>query len=297
MAVVLSSDHGELLGAHGGLHQKWYNAFEETLRVPLIVRAPWLQQSMQQPSTASPSTPSLPLGTAGAVRSDVLTTHLDLVPTLLGLAIGSSDPPPSEELPGRNLLDLTATSPHHDGGGRRCEGGGDSYFVTFDHVLDGSSRHGNAGRRWPALGHIYLMRYPGVTTTHTAVESVVGYRVRSRGATSQGGVWKIVRTFDPARVLAMVREGAGQALKYGIEAASSPQSPGNNSQQEEEEEEEEEHLCLFDLERDPSERCNLAVDPDFSDVLREMRGRLAKARVAHGGPLLGSEKRAFAIAK
>ena len=35
--IVFTSDHGELLGAHGGLHQKWFNMYEETVRVPLLI--------------------------------------------------------------------------------------------------------------------------------------------------------------------------------------------------------------------------------------------------------------------
>ena len=38
--VVFTSDHGDLLGAHGGLQQKWYNAFDEAIRVPMIVSGP-----------------------------------------------------------------------------------------------------------------------------------------------------------------------------------------------------------------------------------------------------------------
>ena len=38
--VVFTSDHGDLLGAHGGLMQKWYNAYDEAIRVPLVVRGP-----------------------------------------------------------------------------------------------------------------------------------------------------------------------------------------------------------------------------------------------------------------
>lgn len=63
--VVFTSDHGELLGAHGGLQQKWYNAFDETTRVPFVVAGPDI------PAGAAISTP---------------TSHLDLLPTLLGLA-------------------------------------------------------------------------------------------------------------------------------------------------------------------------------------------------------------------
>ena len=38
--VVFTSDHGDMLGAHGGLLQKWHNAFDESIRVPLLVSGP-----------------------------------------------------------------------------------------------------------------------------------------------------------------------------------------------------------------------------------------------------------------
>jgi arylsulfatase A-like enzyme len=64
--VVFTSDHGDMMGAHGGIHQKWHNAYEESLRVPFIV-----------------SSPLLP---AGHREFDIPTSHADLIPTLLGLA-------------------------------------------------------------------------------------------------------------------------------------------------------------------------------------------------------------------
>jgi arylsulfatase A-like enzyme len=64
--VVLTSDHGDLLGAHGGLMQKWYNAFDETIRVPLLVKGPGVAAH-----SGGISTP---------------TSHVDLIPTLMGLA-------------------------------------------------------------------------------------------------------------------------------------------------------------------------------------------------------------------
>ena len=64
--VVFSSDHGDMQGAHGGMHQKWHNAYEETLRVPFVV--------------------SSPLFPGGARELEVPTNHADLIPTLLGLA-------------------------------------------------------------------------------------------------------------------------------------------------------------------------------------------------------------------
>ena len=64
--VVFTSDHGDLQGAHNGMHEKWHVAYEEALHVPFVV-----------------SSPLLP---GGARELDVPTSHADLLPTLLGLA-------------------------------------------------------------------------------------------------------------------------------------------------------------------------------------------------------------------
>jgi choline-sulfatase len=65
--IVRTSDHGELGLSHGGLRQKMFNAYEEALRVPLVVSGP---------------------GFSGS--SDALVSLVDLVPTLVGLAGGSA---------------------------------------------------------------------------------------------------------------------------------------------------------------------------------------------------------------
>ncbi|QQE74389.1 sulfatase-like hydrolase/transferase [Brevibacillus composti] len=64
--VIFTSDHGELLGAHGGLHQKWYCAYEEVLRVPLLIHNRQLFPRHR--------------------HVHALTSHVDLLPTMLGLA-------------------------------------------------------------------------------------------------------------------------------------------------------------------------------------------------------------------
>ncbi|MFD0698547.1 sulfatase-like hydrolase/transferase [Paenibacillus sp. GCM10027628] len=64
--VVFTSDHGDLLGAHGHLHQKWYCAYEEMLHVPLLIHH---KKLFPRPK-----------------HFDTLTSHVDLLPTLLGLA-------------------------------------------------------------------------------------------------------------------------------------------------------------------------------------------------------------------
>ncbi len=63
--VVFSSDHGDMQGAHGGMHEKWHVAYEEALHVPFIV-----------------SSPQLP---GGERELEFPTNHADLIPTLLGL--------------------------------------------------------------------------------------------------------------------------------------------------------------------------------------------------------------------
>ena len=78
--IVRTSDHGEMGLAHGGLRQKVFNAYEETMRVPLVVSHPRM---------------------FGAPReSDALVSLLDVLPTCLSLA-GSSDRP--ESLDGADL--------------------------------------------------------------------------------------------------------------------------------------------------------------------------------------------------
>ncbi len=64
--VVFTSDHGDLLGAHGGLQQKWCNAYDEATRVPFLVSGPGIADR--------PGGVSVP------------TSHVDLIPTLMGLA-------------------------------------------------------------------------------------------------------------------------------------------------------------------------------------------------------------------
>ena len=63
--VVRTSDHGEMGLAHGGMRQKNFNFYEETLRVPMVFSNPKL---FPKPHT-----------------SDALVSHVDLLPTLASL--------------------------------------------------------------------------------------------------------------------------------------------------------------------------------------------------------------------
>ena len=80
--IVFTSDHGEEFGEHGG--QYHYTFYEETLRTPLVIKAPglepgWIKTIVEQ--------------------IDCLPTILDL----LGLPVG-------DDLPGRNLFSDTPRS-------------------------------------------------------------------------------------------------------------------------------------------------------------------------------------------
>jgi arylsulfatase A-like enzyme len=81
--VVFTADHGETLGSHGGLTDKGWHHFEETHRIPWIVRFPRRKG-------------------AGAVRTEFVSLA-DLYPTLLDLAGASWD---RDAVHGRSLLPL-----------------------------------------------------------------------------------------------------------------------------------------------------------------------------------------------
>ena len=73
--VVFTSDHGDLLGAHGGLVQKWCNAFDEATRVPLLVAGPGVARvdggisvAARATSTSSPRCWAWPASTSSGRR-------------------------------------------------------------------------------------------------------------------------------------------------------------------------------------------------------------------------------------
>jgi arylsulfatase len=82
--VVVTADHGERGGAHGGMIGKGADIYKETLRVPLIVRHPDVR---------------------GGDLTDALAGGIDLAPTLLGLA-GLDDAARSARYPNLHGVDL-----------------------------------------------------------------------------------------------------------------------------------------------------------------------------------------------
>jgi choline-sulfatase len=132
--VIFTSDHGDMLGAHGGLHQKWHQAYEETVHVPFIVHNPRLF-----PERAS---------------TDMLTSHADLLPTMLGLAglnanrlrerlAGTHDE--AQPLVGRDLSGVVL--------GERDPGGVTDpvYFMTDDQISRGSQQIDYRNHMYPSV--------------------------------------------------------------------------------------------------------------------------------------------------
>lgn len=226
--IVRTSDHGELLGAHGGLHQKWFNLYDEATRVPFVIAL-----AGSETATVSPRR-----------INTMLTSHVDVVPTLMGLA-GIDSMKVADELrqkftefhrlPGRDLsgvvfgeLEPDETRP--------------VYLMTRDHILDGDSGASVVAR---ALG---LADHPPdsmrVSTPHHVAsnfEAVVAFQ--------RGHRWKLARTFDDVAVWA---------------------SPAIRSDRDEPLADEWE---LYDLTSDPTESTNRWADPDAAatrEVLVEL---------------------------
>lgn len=70
--VVRAADHGEMGLAHGGLRQKAFNVYEESINIPMVVSNPVLFPE--------------------AVTSDALVSLVDILPTMLSLAGGGRHP-------------------------------------------------------------------------------------------------------------------------------------------------------------------------------------------------------------
>jgi choline-sulfatase len=157
--VLFLSDHGEFLGAHHGMHQKWYTAYDEAIRVPLIV---WHGGHLAAPRS---------------IRT--LTSHIDILPTLLGLAGIAQEPvraslaeTHSDALPlvGRDLSSLIL------GSADPRSVNDPLYFMTDDDPSRGLNQNNWTGIEYNSV----------VQPNH--IETVI--------ARLNGEVWKYSRYFD-----------------------------------------------------------------------------------------------------
>jgi arylsulfatase A-like enzyme len=163
--VIFTSDHGSVLGAHGGMFQKWHQAYEESSHVPFIVHSPALFSGRQ--------------------TLDALTSHADLLPTMLGLA-GLSPASLARELVkthnevhrlvGRDLSGVILGETDPD------DVTGPVYFMTDDEVSSGADQTTAAGFMYESI----------IQPNH--VETVVASLPTGRNGTLEK--WKYSRYSD-----------------------------------------------------------------------------------------------------
>ncbi|WP_407272126.1 sulfatase-like hydrolase/transferase [Radiobacillus sp. PE A8.2] len=163
--VVFTSDHGDLLGSHGGLFQKWYNVYEESIHVPFIIHSPKLFSSEE--------------------TTDTLTSHVDIIPTLLGLADIdvnkvqrqlSRDHTEVHPLVGRDLTPLLYHQHDFDRANEPL------YFMTDDDVTKGLNQVTITGEPYQSV----------IQPNH--IETVIT-KLRT-GENNQEEIWKYSRYFD-----------------------------------------------------------------------------------------------------
>ncbi|KQW52778.1 sulfatase [Nocardioides sp. Root1257] len=239
--LVRTSDHGDLLGAHGGLHQKWFNLYDEATRVPFIV-------ARTGGSPTGPATVSEP------------TSHVDLVPTLLAAAGIDADAVAARlredfsevhPLPGRDLMPVVADPAlaDHDRA---------VYLITRDNMLEGDTGLSGLARQLgrkadpPAPLRIQVAAHVGAN-----FEGVVA---RAPSSSGRGHLWKLVRTFDdPATWTEPGRRHLAANGAAGPEYRTVPVP---------------DQWELYDLTADPVESVNRWDDPACSPVLDHLRTRL-----------------------
>ncbi len=244
--LVRTSDHGELLGAHGGLHQKWFNLYDEATRVPFVVAR----------------VGSAP--TEARVVDDAPTSHVDLIPTLLGAAGISQEAAAAtlaqthsevHPLPGRNLMAVVDGTDTPDR--NRAV-----YAITRDNMPEGDSGASGVARR---IGRIESQPPPLriQVPAHVAAnfEAIV-VRVDEADAPGGGGhLWKIVRSFDDPNT--WTEPGVRHLAATG---------PGGDEYRTEPLPDQWE---LYDLDVDGIEADNRWNDPAAAEVFRLLGNRLA----------------------
>ncbi len=251
--LVRTADHGDLLGAHGGLHQKWFNLYDEATRVPFVIA-----RIGEDSRTTGPRNVTAP------------TSHVDLVPTLLGAA-GLDDNDVAaladtlarsfsevHELPGRNLMPVVDGAPADE---ERAV-----YLMTRDNVLEGDTGASGLARRLKLTVNPprpLRIRIPAHTASN--FEGLVG-RVEGGVPGGDGHLWKLVRTFDDPGT--WTEPGVRHLAANGLGGEAYRTSPLDDQWE------------LYDLTADPIEAVNRWTDPDLHELRQHLRMQLKRARAA-----------------
>ncbi|MFD0715741.1 sulfatase-like hydrolase/transferase [Paenibacillus sp. GCM10027626] len=231
----LLKSHGDLLGAHGSLHQKWYCAYEEMLHVPFLIHNRRLFPQNRD------------------IRG--LTSHLDLLPTMLGLANADMDAIHEQlqgkfselrPLAGRNLAPVIlhgtelADEP--------------IYYMSDDDVTRGQHQINPLGRPYPSVAQ----------PNH--VETVIA--TLHNGARKE--LWKLSRYFDNVQFWSqpgiqdewytpVYGEADGTETQWSLQVKTKPEP---------------DEYELYNLSDDPLETHNLACHSLATPYTRSIQARM-----------------------
>jgi arylsulfatase A-like enzyme len=246
--IMRTSDHGDLLGSHGGLHQKWFTLYDEATRVPFSIAR----------IGANP--------TSGAQIGDAPTSHVDIVPTLIAAAGINEEATAAtlrdsftevHPLPGTNLMPVVDGAQPPDT--ERVV-----YLMTRDNPLEGDNSRGGLARKYrlkklPAAVSIQVPAHVG-----SNFEGVVMRVTDDKAPGGAGHLWKLVRTFDDPATWTEPGVRHLAANPSGRDAYRTAPVP--------------DQWELYDLDADPIETVNRSQDPMAADVFAHLRNEMKQTR-------------------
>jgi arylsulfatase len=217
--IVLTSDHGDLDGAHR-LHSKGATSYREQNNVPLLIVHP---------------------AHAGGKRCKAVTSHLDIAPTLVGMTHASAEKRKTitKDLPGKDLSSLLAAP---DTAGFTSARDGMLFCYNMFAYIDGDFLAKAVGVLQQPDGKAKLKEM--------AQSGVMKPDLTKRGAIRSvfDGRYQFTRYFSPRQ--------------HNRPASVDELFKLNDVE-------------LFDLEKDPLERINLALDRDkHRELLEAMNAKL-----------------------